>query len=77
MRRNKLAVQAIVASAVARVYKGACRQWGPGAKATGQGVRGEPPEAKRYLTFAKQNFSIRVKLYNMLEPGSMTMKNET
>jgi len=48
-----------------------------GAKATGQGVRGEPPEAKRFLTFAKQNFSIRVKLYNMLEPGSMTMKNET
>jgi len=33
-------------------------------------------EAERFLTFAKYNFSIRVKLYNMLEPR-MTMKNET
>jgi len=69
-------VQAVVASAA-----GSGRQREsircPGAKATGQGVRGEPPEAKHFLTSAKQTFSIHVKLYNMLEPGSMTMKNET
>jgi len=47
-------------------------------KTPGQGVIGaSPPEAERFLSFANQNFSIRVKLYNMLEPGSMTMKNET
>jgi len=53
-QRNKLAVQAIVASAVTRVYKGVwgVPQWGTGAKPLVMGQRRSPPEAGRFLKFA-------------------------
>jgi len=52
------------------------RMEGSRAKPLVKGSRRSPPEAERILIFAKQNFSIHVKLYNVLEPGSMTMKHE-
>jgi len=47
-----------------------------GQKPLVKGSGANPLKLNVFLTFAKQNFSTRVKLYNMLEPGSMTMKNE-